>query len=411
MSITPALGRAPARVHRPPAHDAGRPLAAPAVHVRQPRPALARPSAPCSAPQGPAAPRRDPRHRAPWRSRAPLVNVVLKRYLRPRAARPGEPAVAPPAAPRAGQPVLPERALVVGGGVRHRPGDGEPAGRRRAGAGRAGRRLLPGARGRALPGGRRRRAGRGRRRRGRHAALVAGAAEAPGAGARRRTRRPRCPEGEGLVVAVNPRSGPDDYDPAEDIERLLPRAEVLETTPEAGVDELLGEAARSGRAKALGRGRRRRQRRRGGRGRPRARPAAGRHRRGHPQPLRPGRRAGDPAGHRGRRRLRAGGARRRRRRQRDAVPQHLEHRRVPGDGRAAATGCRAGWASGWRSPWPRRRCCARQAPVVARGQRPAAEGLDHLRRQLPSTPRAGSPRPGARGWRTGCSTCSTCGPT
>jgi undecaprenyl-diphosphatase len=63
---------------------------------------------------------------------------------------------------------------------------------------------------------------------------------------------PALPEGEGLVVAVNPRSGPDDYDPAEDIRQNLPRAEVLETTPDVGVDELLGEAARSGRAKALG---------------------------------------------------------------------------------------------------------------------------------------------------------------
>jgi diacylglycerol kinase family enzyme/membrane-associated phospholipid phosphatase len=63
---------------------------------------------------------------------------------------------------------------------------------------------------------------------------------------------PPLPEGEGLVVAVNPRSGPDDYDPAEDIRRILPRAEVLETTPDVGVDDLLGEAARSGRATALG---------------------------------------------------------------------------------------------------------------------------------------------------------------
>jgi diacylglycerol kinase family enzyme/membrane-associated phospholipid phosphatase len=63
---------------------------------------------------------------------------------------------------------------------------------------------------------------------------------------------PALPEGEGLVVAVNPRSGPDDYDPVADIARLLPRAEVLETAPDVGVDELLGEAARSGRAKALG---------------------------------------------------------------------------------------------------------------------------------------------------------------
>jgi undecaprenyl-diphosphatase len=63
---------------------------------------------------------------------------------------------------------------------------------------------------------------------------------------------PALPEGEGLVVAVNPRSGPDDYDPAADIARLLPRAEVLEMTEETGVEELLGEAARSGRATALG---------------------------------------------------------------------------------------------------------------------------------------------------------------
>src|SRR3954447_3026724 len=63
---------------------------------------------------------------------------------------------------------------------------------------------------------------------------------------------PALPEGAGLVVAVNPRSGPDDYDPAEDIRRVLPRAEVLEMTEDAGVDELLGAAAASGRPKALG---------------------------------------------------------------------------------------------------------------------------------------------------------------
>jgi diacylglycerol kinase family enzyme/membrane-associated phospholipid phosphatase len=63
---------------------------------------------------------------------------------------------------------------------------------------------------------------------------------------------PALPEGEGLVVTVNPRSGPDDYDPAADIRRTLPRAEVLELTDDTGVAELLGEAARSGRAKALG---------------------------------------------------------------------------------------------------------------------------------------------------------------
>jgi undecaprenyl-diphosphatase len=54
------------------------------------------------------------------------------------------------------------------------------------------------------------------------------------------------------VVAVNPRSGTEDHDPAEELRRLLPRAEVLELRAGAGVVELLGEAARSGRAKALG---------------------------------------------------------------------------------------------------------------------------------------------------------------
>jgi diacylglycerol kinase family enzyme/membrane-associated phospholipid phosphatase len=63
---------------------------------------------------------------------------------------------------------------------------------------------------------------------------------------------PELPEGEGLVIAVNPRSGREDYDPATDIAELLPRAEVLELSEENGVAELLGEAARSGRAKALG---------------------------------------------------------------------------------------------------------------------------------------------------------------
>jgi diacylglycerol kinase family enzyme/membrane-associated phospholipid phosphatase len=63
---------------------------------------------------------------------------------------------------------------------------------------------------------------------------------------------PALPEGDGLVIAVNPRSGPNGYDPAADIHRLLPRAEVLELSGEAGVTELLGEAAASGRAKALG---------------------------------------------------------------------------------------------------------------------------------------------------------------
>jgi undecaprenyl-diphosphatase len=63
---------------------------------------------------------------------------------------------------------------------------------------------------------------------------------------------PALADGEGLVVAVNPNSGTDDYDPVAEIARLLPRAEVLQTSPERGIDALLGEAAASGRARALG---------------------------------------------------------------------------------------------------------------------------------------------------------------
>jgi undecaprenyl-diphosphatase len=63
---------------------------------------------------------------------------------------------------------------------------------------------------------------------------------------------PALPDGEGLVIVVNPRSGREEYDPAADIAELLPKAEVLELRDGAGVTELLGEAARSGRAKALG---------------------------------------------------------------------------------------------------------------------------------------------------------------
>ena len=63
---------------------------------------------------------------------------------------------------------------------------------------------------------------------------------------------PPLPGGEGLVIAVNPRSGREDYDPAADIAELLPKAEVLELSEDAGVRELLDEAARSGRARALG---------------------------------------------------------------------------------------------------------------------------------------------------------------
>src|SRR3954467_2621832 len=62
---------------------------------------------------------------------------------------------------------------------------------------------------------------------------------------------PGLPDGEGLVIAVNPRSGTEDYDPAAEIRKLLPRAEIREISEEHGVPELLQDAARSG-AQALG---------------------------------------------------------------------------------------------------------------------------------------------------------------
>ncbi len=62
---------------------------------------------------------------------------------------------------------------------------------------------------------------------------------------------PALPGGEGLVVAVNPRSGREDYDPAADLRSLLPRARVLEISEDASVTELLSQAVRDG-ARALG---------------------------------------------------------------------------------------------------------------------------------------------------------------
>ncbi|SDC39734.1 undecaprenyl-diphosphatase [Geodermatophilus telluris] len=63
---------------------------------------------------------------------------------------------------------------------------------------------------------------------------------------------PALPGGAGLVVAVNPRSGPDGYDPAAEVRELLPAAEVLTASPERGVGELLADAARAGGVRALG---------------------------------------------------------------------------------------------------------------------------------------------------------------
>jgi undecaprenyl-diphosphatase len=63
---------------------------------------------------------------------------------------------------------------------------------------------------------------------------------------------PALPDGAGLVVAVNPRSGPEDYDPVADIEQRLPDAEVIRLDDGDSVTDVLREAVDSGRAKALG---------------------------------------------------------------------------------------------------------------------------------------------------------------
>jgi diacylglycerol kinase family enzyme/membrane-associated phospholipid phosphatase len=60
------------------------------------------------------------------------------------------------------------------------------------------------------------------------------------------------PDGAGLVIAVNPRSGPEGYDPVADIERLLPAAEIVQMDGGSSVADVLSAAVRDGRAKALG---------------------------------------------------------------------------------------------------------------------------------------------------------------
>ena len=203
---------------------AGRPLAAPALHA-----------SPTTAGSGWSsrvllASGRGPLRRGAIRGigslavSSALVNVVLKRFfgrVRPdlenlqahrRLRR--EP----------GTPVLPERALRLGGGVRHRRGHGEPAGRRGAGAASRSASATRGCtsacttRGTSSPGWP-------------SGGAVAAATQhwwrvRPKQPARVRTasEAPALPEGEGLVVAVNPRSGPDDYDPAEDITGCSPGA-------------------------------------------------------------------------------------------------------------------------------------------------------------------------------------------
>jgi undecaprenyl-diphosphatase len=53
---------------------------------------------------------------------------------------------------------------------------------------------------------------------------------------------PALPDGKGLVLVSNQRSGDPEYDPADDLEKALPAAVVLRATPDQDIDEQL-EAA------------------------------------------------------------------------------------------------------------------------------------------------------------------------
>ncbi|GAA5117245.1 bifunctional phosphatase PAP2/diacylglycerol kinase family protein [Pseudonocardia adelaidensis] len=65
---------------------------------------------------------------------------------------------------------------------------------------------------------------------------------------------PRLPDGDGLVLVSNQRSGDPDYDPAAELEKALPAAEVLRATPGRDIDEQLDTAveARGAWVRAIG---------------------------------------------------------------------------------------------------------------------------------------------------------------
>jgi membrane-associated phospholipid phosphatase/diacylglycerol kinase family enzyme len=65
---------------------------------------------------------------------------------------------------------------------------------------------------------------------------------------------PKLPDGEGLVLVSNQRSGDPDYDPAEDLEKALPAAVVLRAEPDRDLDEQLDRAVaeRDGWVRAIG---------------------------------------------------------------------------------------------------------------------------------------------------------------
>jgi diacylglycerol kinase family enzyme/membrane-associated phospholipid phosphatase len=65
---------------------------------------------------------------------------------------------------------------------------------------------------------------------------------------------PRLPDGEGLVIVSNQRSGAPDYDPAADLEKALPAAVVVRSEPDRDIDEQLEAtvAERDGWVRAIG---------------------------------------------------------------------------------------------------------------------------------------------------------------
>lgn len=65
---------------------------------------------------------------------------------------------------------------------------------------------------------------------------------------------PVLPDGEGLVMVSNQRSGRPDHDPADELEAALPRAVVVRAEPDRDLDEQLDEAvaAHAGQVQAIG---------------------------------------------------------------------------------------------------------------------------------------------------------------
>ena len=328
--------------------------------------------------------------------------------------------------------VVPVRARGVGRRVRDRGGDGEPAARARRGAPLAAAVAYS------------------RVHVGVHwtSDVVVGAAVGTGVALLtqrwwpvRRTRRgagpaagqrcPELPDGEGLVIVSNQRSGDPNYDPADELEAALPRAVVVraDTGPRASTTQLDAALAERGGgwARAIGVA--------GGDGsvaaaaavagaaRAAARGGADRH----PQPLRPRRRRVRPAG---------GGGRHRRRRRRSpwtsalvdvhpgrgADPESSAVTRVRCFLNTASLGSypdlvrlREQWQPRW-GKWPAFAAALimvlrRAEPVRDQDRRPSGGRCGSCSSATAPTTRGAWCPPGGRRSTPGCSTCAGCAPT